>query len=158
VRADATPQAARIDAHILNRDGVVRLCYAGPTLHARPLHPLASREPIQVGAELYGDAAIEADGEVLQLAARSLELAGAAELRIDLGHSGVLRAILAKERLAPDKLDDILLALNSRTRRAEIGWRGRDRFHARSPAQADGSARRRRSAGARRAGAAASDE
>jgi len=114
VRADATPQAARIDAHILNRDGVVRLCYAGPTLHARPLHPLASREPIQVGAELYGDGAIEADGEVLQLAARSLELAGAAELRIDLGHSGVLRAILATERLAPDKLDDILLALNSK--------------------------------------------
>jgi ATP phosphoribosyltransferase regulatory subunit len=114
VRADATPQAARIDAHILNRDGVVRLCYAGPTLHARALHPLASREPIQVGAELYGDGAIEADGEVLQLAARSLELAGAAELRIDLGHSGVLRAILATERLAPDKLDDILLALNSK--------------------------------------------
>ena len=114
VRADATPQAARIDAHILNRDGVVRLCYAGPTLHARPLHPLASREPIQVGAELYGDAAVEADGEVLQLAARSLELAGAAELRIDLGHSGVLRAILAKERLAPDKLDDIVRALNSK--------------------------------------------
>jgi ATP phosphoribosyltransferase regulatory subunit len=114
VRADATPQTARIDAHILNRDGVVRLCYAVPALHARPLHPLASREPIQVGAELYGDAAIEADGEVLQLAARSLELAGAAQVRIDLGHSGVLRAILSAERLAPDRLDDILRALNSK--------------------------------------------
>jgi ATP phosphoribosyltransferase regulatory subunit len=114
VRADATPQTARIDAHILNRTGVVRLCYAGPALHARPLHPLASREPIQVGAELYGEAAIEADGEVLQLAARSLELAGATELRIDLGHSGVLRAILGAEHLAPDKLDDILRALNSK--------------------------------------------
>ena len=114
VRADATPQTARIDAHILNRDGVVRLCYAVPALHARPLHPLASREPIQVGAELYGDAAIEADGEVLQLAARSLELAGAAQVRIDLGHSGVLRAILSADRLAPDRLDDILRALNSK--------------------------------------------
>jgi ATP phosphoribosyltransferase regulatory subunit len=114
VRADATPQTARIDAHILNRDGVVRLCYAVPALHARPLHPLASRETIQVGAELYGDAAIEADGEVLQLAARSLELAGASEVRIDLGHSGVLRAILSAEQLAADRLDDILRALNSK--------------------------------------------
>jgi len=92
----------------------VRLCYAGPALHARPPHPLASREPIQVGAELYGDAAIDADGEVLQLAARSLELAGAAEVRIDLGHSGVLRAILSGERLAADRLDDIVWALNSK--------------------------------------------
>lgn len=114
VRADATPQTARIDAHILNRNGVVRLCYAGPSLHARPLHPLASREPIQVGAELYGDAAIDADGEVLQLAARSLELAGAGQMRIDLSHSGVLRAILGAEHLAADRLDDILRALNSK--------------------------------------------
>jgi ATP phosphoribosyltransferase regulatory subunit len=114
VRADATPQTARIDAHILNRDGVVRLCYAVPALHARPLHPLASRETIQVGAELYGDAAIDADGEVLQLAARSLELAGATEVRIDLGHSGVLRAILNEQHLAADRLDDILQALNSK--------------------------------------------
>ena len=114
VRPDTTPQTARIDAHILNRNGVVRLCYAGPALHARPLHPLASREPIQVGAELYGDAGIEADGEVLQLAARSLELAGASELRIDLGHSGVLRAILASERPSPEQLDEILAALNSK--------------------------------------------
>ncbi|HEV3020765.1 MAG TPA: ATP phosphoribosyltransferase regulatory subunit [Burkholderiaceae bacterium] len=114
VRADATPQTARIDAHILNRSGVVRLCYAGPALHARPLHPLASREPIQVGAEMYGDAGIEADGEVLQLAARSLLLAGATELRIDLGHSGVLRAILAAEHPTPERLDDVLQALNSK--------------------------------------------
>jgi len=114
VRADVTPQTARIDAHILNRQGVVRLCYAGPALHARPLHPLASREPIQVGAELYGDASIQADGEVLRLAARSLELAGADEIRIDLGHSGVLRAVLDADRPPPDRLEDILVALNSK--------------------------------------------
>jgi len=114
VRADATPQTARIDAHILNRAGVVRLCYAGPALHARPMHPLASREPIQVGAELYGDASIQADAEVLQLAARSLELAGAREVRIDLGHSGVLRAVLSADRLPPQRLDEILAALNSK--------------------------------------------
>jgi ATP phosphoribosyltransferase regulatory subunit len=114
VRADVTPQTARIDAHILNRQGVVRLCYAGSALHARPRHPLASREPIPVGAELYGDASTEADGEVLQLAARSLELAGASQIRIDLGHSGVLRAVLDGDRLPPDRLDDILTALNSK--------------------------------------------
>lgn len=114
VRADATPQVARIDAHILNRNGVVRLCYAGPVLHARPMHPLASREPIQAGAELYGDPSLQADGEVLQLAARSLELAGATELRIDLGHSGVLRALLAGEAPGADQLDQILGALNAK--------------------------------------------
>jgi ATP phosphoribosyltransferase regulatory subunit len=118
VRADATLQTARIDAHILNRSAVVRLCYAGPALHARPLHPLASREPIQVGAEMYGDAGIGADGEVVQLAARSLLLAGASELRIDLGHSGVLRAILAAEHPAPDRLDELLRALNSKDQAA----------------------------------------
>lgn len=114
VRADATPQVARIDAHILNRSGVVRLCYAGPALHARPQHALASREPIQVGAELYGDASIEADAEVLQLAARSLELAGARGVRLDLGHSGVLRAVLGGEPAARERIDAILAALNSK--------------------------------------------
>lgn len=113
VRADATPQTARIDAHILNRDGVVRLCYAVPALHARPLHPLASREPIQVGAEMYGDASLDADAEVLQLAARSLQLAGC-EVRIDLGHSGVLRAVLAGQPVPSPALDRILRALNSK--------------------------------------------
>jgi len=114
VRADVTPQTARIDAHILNRQAVVRLCYAGPALHARALHPLASREPIQVGAELYGDASIAADGEVLQLAARSLQLAGVDQVRIDLGHNGVLRAVLAADRLSAQRLDEILMALNSK--------------------------------------------
>ncbi len=114
VRADATPQVARIDAHILNRQGVVRLCYAGPVLHARPQHALASREPIQVGAELYGDASVQADAEVLQLAARSLEMAGARQFRIDLGHSGVLRSVLAGDAAAIERLDEILDALNSK--------------------------------------------
>jgi ATP phosphoribosyltransferase regulatory subunit len=114
VRADATPQVARIDAHILNRAGVVRLCYAGPVLHARPQHGLASREPIQVGAELYGDPSLEADAEVLQLAARSLELAGARGIRIDLGHSGVLRAVLGGDAAARERIAPILAALSSK--------------------------------------------
>jgi ATP phosphoribosyltransferase regulatory subunit len=66
LRADATPQVARIDAHILNRKGVARLCYAGSVLHARPLHPLAPREPLQVGAELYGLSGPDADAEVVE--------------------------------------------------------------------------------------------
>jgi ATP phosphoribosyltransferase regulatory subunit len=114
VRADATPQVARIDAHILNRSGVVRLCYAGPVLHARPQHALASREAIQVGAELYGEPSIEADLEVLQLAARSLDLIGARQVKIDLGHSGVLRSLLSADPSAQERLEEILGALNSK--------------------------------------------
>jgi ATP phosphoribosyltransferase regulatory subunit len=114
VRADATPQVARIDAHILNRGGVVRLCYAGPVLHARPQHALASREAFQVGAELYGDRSIDADVEVLQLAARSLELIGARQVKIDLGHSGVLRTLLSADPNAQARLEEILGALNTK--------------------------------------------
>src|SRR5438045_6302773 len=64
VRADMTPQVARIDAHLLNRKGVTRLCDCGSVLHTRPASPCATRDPIQIGAELYGDAGVAADGEV----------------------------------------------------------------------------------------------
>src|SRR5512145_2547641 len=94
LRADATPQVARIDAHILNRAGVARLCYAGSVLHARPLHPLAAREPLQVGAELYGAVGRSADCEVLELAVASLRAAGLDRINIDLGHTGVVRGLL----------------------------------------------------------------
>jgi ATP phosphoribosyltransferase regulatory subunit len=98
VRADITPQVARIDAHILNRSGVVRLCYAASVLHTRPAHPLATREPMQVGAELYGHAGLAADAEVQALAAASLRRAGVKRVFIDLAHTGIVRSILA----APD--------------------------------------------------------
>ncbi len=74
VRADITPQVARIDAHLLNRKGVTRLCYCGSVLHTVPSGLLASREPLQIGAELYGHAGLEADIEIVRLLARSLEL------------------------------------------------------------------------------------
>ncbi|HVG04679.1 MAG TPA: ATP phosphoribosyltransferase regulatory subunit, partial [Burkholderiaceae bacterium] len=109
LRADTTPQVARIDAHILNRQGVVRLCYAGSVLHARPLHPLAAREPLQVGAELYGLVGVAADVEVLELAVASLHLAGLSSVRLDLGHTGVVRGILELGH-APSALSDELLA------------------------------------------------
>jgi len=95
LRADITPQVARIDAHILNRAGVVRLCYAASVLHTRPAHPLATREPMQVGAELYGHAGLSADAEVQALAVRSLRLADVKRVFVDLGHTGIVRSILS---------------------------------------------------------------
>jgi ATP phosphoribosyltransferase regulatory subunit len=95
LRADITPQVARIDAHLLNREGVTRLCYCGSVLHTRPAGPAATREPIQIGAELYGEAAVEADVEILQLLCRALELAGVRNARIDIGHVAVFRSLAA---------------------------------------------------------------
>ncbi len=76
VRADITPQVARIDAHLLNRKGVSRLCYCGSVLHTRPASPGATREPIQIGAEMYGEAGVAADVEILELLCEALQLAG----------------------------------------------------------------------------------
>src|SRR5574343_301014 len=73
VRADATPQVARIDAHLLNRDSVTRLCYCGPVLHTRPASPHATREPLQMGAEIYGHAGLEAELEATELALLGLQ-------------------------------------------------------------------------------------
>jgi len=93
VRADITPQVARIDAHLLNRKGVTRLCYCGSVLHTRPLSPGATREPLQIGAEMFGAAGVEADVEMLELLCRALELAGVRAARVDIGHVAVFRAI-----------------------------------------------------------------
>ncbi len=95
LRADITPQVARIDAHLLNREGVTRLCYCGSVLPPRPAAPAATREPIQIGAELFGDAAVGADVEILLLLCRALELAGVRNARIDIGHVAVFRSIAA---------------------------------------------------------------
>lgn len=94
LRADMTPQAARIDAHILNRSGVSRLCYAGSCIHARPMHPLASREPVVAGAELFGASGIEADAQIMTLAVETLRKLGVSPIHIDIGHTGVLRALV----------------------------------------------------------------
>src|SRR4051812_3868844 len=94
LRADMTIQVARIDAHLLTRPTVTRLCYAGSVLHTRPSGLHATREPLQIGAEIYGHAGLEADAEIQEMALASLALAGFAEVRMDLCHVGVLRAIL----------------------------------------------------------------
>ncbi len=93
IRADMTTQVARIDAHLLNRTSVTRLCYAGSVLHARPSGLYATREPLQIGAEIYGHAGWEADAEIQELARASLEMAGVTGVSLDLCHVGVLRAL-----------------------------------------------------------------
>ena len=100
VRADMTTQVARIDAHLLNRSSVTRLCYAGSVLHTRPSGLHATREPFQIGAEIYGHAGLEADAEIEELALASLSLAGISQVRLDLCHVGVLRAIIAGDERA----------------------------------------------------------
>ena len=93
LRADITPQVARIDAHLLNRKGVTRLCYCGSVLHTRPASPGATREPIQIGAERYGDAGIEADLEILRLLCDALRIAKVRDARIAIGHVAIFRSI-----------------------------------------------------------------
>lgn len=111
LRADITPQIARIDAHILNSVGVSRLCYAAVCLHARPMHPLASREPFVAGAELFGCAGIEADKYMLRLAVTNLRELGVKKVHVDLGHTGVVRALLKNCDLSGDALHALIRAL-----------------------------------------------
>jgi ATP phosphoribosyltransferase regulatory subunit len=114
LRADITPQTARIDAHLLNRAGVTRLCYCGSVLHTRPAGLFATREPVQIGAELYGHAGLEADHEVIRLLARALRLAELPPSRIDLGHVGIFRALVAGQGLSPAAELELFEALQAK--------------------------------------------
>jgi len=116
LRADSTPQVARIDAHLLNRSGVARLCYCGPVLHARPAAPHATREPLQLGAEIYGHAALEADIEVLNLALDCLNAAQVQQPSVDLADARLVRAILADVALPAAQLAAIYAALAAKDR------------------------------------------
>jgi len=114
VRADITPQVARIDAHLLNRPGVTRLCYCGSVLHTLPASLTASREPIQIGAELYGHAGLAADREVIRLMADALGGAGIAAARIDLGHVGVFRSLVCAAGLDSEMETSLLQLLQGK--------------------------------------------
>ena len=114
LRADSTPQVARIDAHLLNRVGVTRLCYCGPVLHTRPGGPQASREPLQFGVELYGHSGLEADLEVLTLALDALQEAGVGILTVDLGDARLVGALLAGSGLDIDTQMQVRHALFSK--------------------------------------------
>ncbi|GAA6141187.1 ATP phosphoribosyltransferase regulatory subunit [Hydrogenophaga sp. 5NK40-0174] len=105
LRADSTPQVARIDAHLLNRKGVARLCYCGPVVHTRLDRPTGTREPLQFGAEIYGHGGLEADAEVVELAHRCLVDAGLSDLQLDISDVRVVDAVLASV-----ELDDTTLA------------------------------------------------
>ena len=111
IRADATPQVARIDAHLLNRQGVTRLCYCGPVLHTRPQSPQSTREPLQLGAEIYGHAGLEADLEVQDLALDGLQAAGLTGLVLDLADARILCGVLAGLALEPALLNEVVSAL-----------------------------------------------
>ena len=95
LRADTTPQVARIDAHLLNRSGVARLCYCGPVLHTRAERPHATREPLQFGAEIYGHAGLEADLEVQVLALEALSAAGVSAVSVDMADVRIVGSLLA---------------------------------------------------------------
>ena len=111
VRADATPQVARIDAHLLNRVGVTRLCYCGPVLHTRPAGMHSTREPLQFGAEIFGHAGLEADLEVQDLALDCLRDAGLVNAVVDLADARIVRGLLAGVPAGPDTLVAIYAAL-----------------------------------------------
>src|SRR5690606_7192541 len=99
IRADITPQVARIDAHSLRREGPVRLCYAGTVLHTRPQSLLASRSPIQIGAELYGDPGLASDSEVVLLMLETLRTASFTDITRVLVHVGISREVTAPAQL-----------------------------------------------------------
>jgi len=110
-RVDTTPQVARIDAHLLNRVGVTRLCYCGSVLHTLPAGPYATREPLQMGAEIYGHAGLEADLEILQLALQCLRASQLTPFHVDLSDARILPALIEGQSLSPDHHQDIAKAL-----------------------------------------------
>lgn len=114
VRADMTMQVARIDAHLLNRASITRLCYSGSVLLTRPNGLHATREPLQIGAEIYGHAGLEADAEIQELALASLALAGFTQVRLDLCHVGVVRAIIASDPIAQKNEQALYAALRAK--------------------------------------------
>lgn len=114
VRADMTTQVARIDAHLLNRASVTRLCYVGSVVHTRPSGLHATREPLQIGAEIYGHAGLEADAEIQELALATLRLAGISKVRLDLCHVGVVRAIIDNDAHAKKDEAEVFALLKSK--------------------------------------------
>jgi ATP phosphoribosyltransferase regulatory subunit len=114
LRADMTPQVARIDAHLLNRQGVTRLCYAGSILHTRAAAGSSSREQLQLGAEIYGHAGWEADLEIQALLNDVLNLSQVGEITLDMSHAGLLTAILGDFEPKSESLDGLYSALQTK--------------------------------------------
>ena len=122
LRADMTPQVARIDAHLLNRKGVTRLCYAGSIAHARTPVGSAAREELQLGAEIYGCATWEADFEAISLLLKTLSLAGLNTVYLDLSHAGVLEGILDGQNISKEDVENLYSLLQSKDRPRLAIW------------------------------------
>ena len=114
LRADITPQAARIDAHLLNRQGVTRLCYVGSVLHTQPAGLMRTREPLQIGAELFGHNGLESDLEVQRLMLQSLSALGVEGVHLDLGHVGLFRAMVKHAGIAKELETELFGALQGK--------------------------------------------
>lgn len=119
LRADITPQTARMDAHSFTRQGANRLCYTGHVIHARAKNPLATRTPIQAGVEFFGEESLEADIEVVSLLIESLQMSDLPSLHLDLGHVGIYRA-LAKDAGLTSTQEDEFFELLQRKAMTEI--------------------------------------
>lgn len=118
ISADITPQTARIDAHLLNRQGVTRLCYAGSVLRTRPDGLAQTRQPIQVGAELFGHPGIESDVEIQRLMVQALQAAGVQSLQIDFSHVGIFRGLIKRGQIDRSLEDALHQALQSKDKSA----------------------------------------
>jgi len=114
LRADITPQVARIDAHLLNRQGVTRLCYAGSVLHTQPAGLTRTRELLQIGAEIYGHVGLESDLEIQRLMLQALALLGIGDVHLDLGHVGVFRALASHAGLDRELENELFAALQGK--------------------------------------------
>ncbi|MFJ5445324.1 ATP phosphoribosyltransferase regulatory subunit [Methylobacillus methanolivorans] len=123
IRADMTPQTARIDAHMLNNQGVTRLCYAGSVLRTAPDGLARSREPLHVGAELYGHAGVESDIEIQRLMIKALHAVGLSTLYIDVSHVGIFASLLEHAGVAEEQEQELYAALQSKDQSAvrELG-------------------------------------
>ena len=122
LRADMTPQVARIDAHLLNRKGVTRLCYAGSVAHARTPVGSSAREELQLGAEIYGCATWEADFEAVSLLLETLRVAGLNKVYLDLSHAGVLEGILDGQVKEKGEIEVLYSLLQSKDRPRLAIW------------------------------------
>ena len=125
LRADITPQVARIDAHLLNRAGVTRLCYAGSVAHARTPVGSSAREQLQLGAEIYGCATWEADLEAISLLLKTLGLAGLSKVYLDLSHAGILMGLLDGQAQDKDSIEELYDLLQSKDRPRLTQWSSR---------------------------------
>lgn len=118
LRADITPQASRIDAHLLNRQGITRLCYSGSVVHTLPSGILKTREPLQIGAEIYGHAGVESDVEIQRLMLHALAVAGVDNVHLDLGHVAIFRSLIQWAGIDREREAELFHVLQAKDERA----------------------------------------